>query len=172
MTPAYLIGFIVGMAVIFVFALVISRLLRGKWGFCSQYDERQKIAQGKCYRDAFWAMVIYLFLWYLLVYTFELPLPSTQYLLLGSFFFGILVYAVSCIFRDAYIGLQDRPKAWCISTAVILVINLLCALMNYREGNNDSFYLNLICTVMLAIVLGAFGLHALLRSQNEGDDEE
>lgn len=170
MTVSYIIGMVVGIAFVLLLGLLFSRYFRGRWGLCSQYDERQKAAQGKCYRDAFWAVMIYLLLWYLLVCITELPLPSTHYLLLGGIFFGILVYAISCIFRDAYMGLQDRPKAWCIATAVILVINLACSFINYREGTD--FYLNLLCAVMLAIVLGAFGLHALLRSRGEGADEE
>lgn len=172
----FTIGFFVGVLIAILFAivawLIFNRITTGHWSVCRrEYDERQKVAQGLAYRDTFWTMIVLLWLW-LMVQLAELPLPvSDAAVTLLIIFVGIAVYAVECIFRDAYMGLHDKPVRWVVLSLSILVINLIVAWSNYNLGNT-AYWVNLMCSVMLGVVLAAFGIKALMKRGSESGENE
>ncbi|MCC8076635.1 MAG: hypothetical protein LIO95_12000 [Clostridiales bacterium] len=161
-------GFAAGIAVTLLVFLLFRRLWLGKWRVRSEYDERQKAAQGVAYRNAFWTVVGYMLLGWLLN-LFGVELSASPSFLFAGVVLGILVYAVSCILLDAYMGLNDNPRRWVAVTAVIAAVNLVCALFNTH--NASAWTANLLCGLLLVAVLIAFGVRALLRPNREEDEE-
>ncbi|MCD8354580.1 MAG: hypothetical protein LUC47_09770 [Clostridiales bacterium] len=161
-------GFAAGIIVTLLVFLLIRRIWLGKWRVRSEYDERQKAAQGVAYRNAFWTMVGYMMLgWGLNLFDVELS-TSPLFLFVGVLL-GVLVYAVSCILLDAYMGLNENPRRWVVVTAVIAAVNLVCALCNAH--NSAVWTANLLCGLLLVAVLLAFGVRALLHPNREEDEE-
>ncbi|MCD8188615.1 MAG: hypothetical protein LUD78_00060 [Clostridiales bacterium] len=160
-------GFAAGIAVTLLVFLLIRRIWLGKWRVRSEYDERQKAAQGVAFRNAFGTMVVYLLLGWVLN-LFDVEISTSPLFLFAGALLGILVYAVSCIVLDAYMGLNDNPRRWVIVTAVIAAVNLVCALCNTQ--NTSARTANLLCGLLLVAVLIAFGVRALLRRDREEDE--
>ena len=76
-------GFAAGIIVTLLVFLLIRRIWLGKWRVRSEYDERQKAAQGVAYRNAFWTMVGYMMLgWGLNLFDVELS-TSPLFLFVG-----------------------------------------------------------------------------------------
>ena len=57
MNTFYIIGLLVGLVFGLILAALAVRFCRGRGNWRSKYDERQKIAIGKAYRDGFWALL-------------------------------------------------------------------------------------------------------------------
>lgn len=58
MNAEYIIGLIAGIAAGLLIFAVAVRCCRDKGQYRSKYDERQKIAMGKAYREGFWTLLI------------------------------------------------------------------------------------------------------------------
>ena len=84
------------------------------------FDERQIAAQGMAYKWAFWTMCVYYFLYAIVSGAAEI-VWCDQYLgMLLGVLVGITVFALFCLFRDAYFR-PDQSKA-----VAIVIINLIC----------------------------------------------
>ncbi|MCD7838265.1 MAG: hypothetical protein LUG65_05060 [Clostridiales bacterium] len=160
-------GFAAGVGVTLLLFLLLRRLWLGKWRVRSEYDERQKAAQGVAYRNAFWTVMGYLLLGWVLN-LFDVELSASPLFLFAGVLLGVLVYAVSCILLDAYMGLNDNPRRWVVVTAVIAAVNLVCALFNTH--NASVWTANLLCALLLVAVLITFGVRTLLRRGREEDE--
>ncbi|MCD8335323.1 MAG: hypothetical protein LUC35_08325 [Clostridiales bacterium] len=163
----HVLGFVASLAVTLLLVLLVRRLWLGTWRVRSEYDERQKAAQGTAYRNAFWTVVGYLLLGWVLN-LFDVPVSTSPLFLFAGVVLGILVYVVSCIVLDAYMGLNDDPRRWVVVTAVLAAVNLVCALCNAH--NSAVWTANLLCGLLLVAVLIAFGVRALLRPNREEDE--
>ena len=85
-----------------------------------QFDERQIAAQGTAYQWAFWTMCVYYFLYAVVSGAAEI-VWCDQYLgMLLGVLVGVTVFALFCLFRDAYFR-PDQSKA-----SAIAVINIIC----------------------------------------------
>lgn len=159
-------GILLGLAV----AALLLRALRGKWQLKSKYDERQKAAQGISYRNAFWTVMICLAVWYFLDIC-DFVLPDSSILLILIIFLGLLVHIVTCIMTDAYMGLNDNPKRFCISFAVLAVCNLALFAVG-MDMNLSTTWMSLFASVAIIIVLAVYGIKQLMDRRKDGDEEE
>jgi hypothetical protein len=164
-------GIVIGIGIGLGIYFLLFRYLRGKGGSVfSKYDERQKAAQGKAYRNGYWTLVGLLALWYV-ANLCDIWLPSGRNLtILIVMLAGVLVYVVSCILMDAYIGLNDNRKRSIISLSVVGVLNLVLAVIS-RSANSSSWMTNLLVGVMTLVVLAAIGVKILLEHRNGGEEE-
>ena len=100
----------------------------------TKYDERQIAAQGMAYKWAFWTMFGYYLLYAIICGAMEIVWCDP---FLGAFLgviVGATVFALICVFRDAYFRPDQSRKS------EIVVINLICCsqgligLMNLSDG--------------------------------------
>ncbi len=169
MSLSYIAGVVVGIAAGVLIFLLSVRLKHGNWNPKSKYDERQRAAQGQCYRVAFWTLMIYLAAWYFLT-IFDFSLPKSEWLLLIGMVLAILVYVIGCIFSDAYIGLNDSLKRWGISSAVLVLVNLFNAYVSFQRGS-EMWVICLGCALTLMIVLLACGVKSLMNRSKVEEEE-
>lgn len=170
-----LFGVVCGVVLSFALIILIRRLIRGKWQLKTKYDERQKIAQGKAYRNGFWTLFGYVCLLLLLEVCDFVPSANSTVLLkavlLIGMILGVIVYAVSCIILDAYIGLNDNLHRCIVTFGILFVANALLSLTGYRTGSH-IWWLNLGAAIMIAVVLAALIIKALLVKEQETEEDE
>lgn len=110
------IGCAAAFLVFFLFLFFITR----KNNKNAEYDERQIAAQGAAYKAAFWTMLVYYMLYAIISGAAEI-VWCDQYL--GIFLgviVGVTVFALICVFRDAYFH-PDQSSA-----SAIILINVIC----------------------------------------------
>jgi hypothetical protein len=155
----YLVGFGVGLFVVFAAMVIIGLYIGKKRGPC-KYDERQAIARGKAYQAAFWTLVAFLCINGMFCSATGVLWADTM---TGSFIgicLAILVYAVICIAKDAYFALREKPKFYFVLFGFLMIFNLAVVLLNYSEGTpfiTDGMLnfhcMNLVIVVMFAVLL-------------------
>ena len=168
----YMLGMLGGVVVGILVAVILTRLLRGRWAFfCAKknYDERQYRARGKAFRDGFWTLLGCEVLGALVIRWNDWALTAEITILLGCFL-GLTVFLVSCIFRDAYLGIHDRWGRWTVAMVVLGVLNLWLGLLPGLEGN-EIHWLNFFCGLLCLVGVIALLLKAGL-DRREGDGEE
>lgn len=166
----YMAGILVGIAVGLLLCVAIFFFVRGKSGsLVSKYDERQRMAQGRSYRNAYWTLFFYLTAWFILSVS-GVPLPETRWMILLALFLAITVYIVGCIFMDAYIGLNDNRKR--ITTG--LIVAGLLNIVNVFTGigvESSLWPVNLACVVMILIVLASLYIKTWMDRQITTEEE-
>lgn len=174
MSISYIMGLLLGGVLGILLVAIIVRICRGRWTLrCkNEYDERQHIARGKAYRDGFWFMAISLLL--LTIITQTLPGFVTSYMrecVMTICFAGLGVYVVSCVMRDAYLGLHDKPKRWSTAIGAIALMNLIIGIRNAHANGVREGLLNLYCAILLLLVLFSLGIHEImLKRMDKGED--
>lgn len=157
MTKEYLLGVFVGILVGLVLMVVILKSIRKDKSIKGRFDERQEIIRGKANRYGFFSLLICNAL-----ITLFGPWCS-KYLKFQTMIFiaiaiSLLVFAGYCIFNDAYINLNEKPKKTIMWFLVIGGINFVCGFAQLNGGNlieNGKTSLgnvNLICGVMMILV--------------------
>lgn len=165
-----MIRILIGMLVGIIIGVLIVRWARGSWKRVkSDCDERQKIARGVAYRNAFWAMTLYLGLWFMLD-AFNVPLLSQKKMIMFCFFGGLLVFAISCIMKDAYLGIHDKASRWVVLDGALMLMNLVLAGIGYRSNSNTA-WVNLSLGIVMLIILIAMGIRAVICRTEEQEEE-
>ena len=154
MNAEYIIGLIAGIAAGLIIFAVAVRCCRDKGQYRSKYDERQKIAMGKAYREGFWTLLIAGVIATQLTRIDALQEYTVMIFSIAGFI-GLEVYVAGCIMRDAYMGLNDKPKRWLIVLSVIAAFNWGIALFNTISGAG-------LTAVWANIMAGAFVVIALI----------
>lgn len=143
------VGIIIGLIIAFALILIANNNRKVK----TQYDERQLRVRGDAYRYAFYTVVIYdVILFVVEIGGFALPLEG-YVLHFAGILLGVLVLSGYCIWKDAYWGLNNNRKRYGIILVVAGLLNALPVVMTLVAGDGDSFpWVNLLTTVMLLVV--------------------
>lgn len=168
MNTFYIIGLLVGLVFGLMLAALAVRFCRGRGNWRSRYDERQKIAIGKAYRDGFWALLAAGAVAFVL-YELGVFENHVDVMMVTAGFIGLEVYVVGCIMRDAYIGLNDNAKRWTIILAAAAVLNGIIVAVNIVNHTGQTVWINLIAGIFVMIALAAYFIRILMvkRSENE-----
>lgn len=150
------------MAAIVVAYCIVIIFLRSRGDNALNYDERQMSARSSAYRYAFLSSLFY---WSISegisIYLDRSWVDHTTNLLLGLCI-PILVFAVTCIFKDAYVGVNQDPKSVWIPLFIIGISNIGFGFYSLYNLNGHivihnylSIPVNLICgtTITLTAVL-------------------
>ena len=164
--PAFaimLFAIITGVAI----AVVAMGMMNKDKKVSTKYDERQKIARGKAYTWGFYAMMISAAIFMLLSFL-DLTKVFGGYSYFTILIIGCAVQVAHSIFNDAYIGLNNNPKKYMIFMAFVTVINACSTIAGFvngemiKDGVFQTPYLNLLCTLLFAVVAASFGFKALI----------
>ena len=174
---SYVLGMILGVVIALAVLLILWKAkgtsLKGK------YDERQELVRGRGYKYAFFTIVILVFLYMIvdmLGITDMMPFTHSS-LAIAILFIGVMVYAVYCIRNDAYFGIGQNRRTYCILLGFIIVLNLLSAVMNLRdepfEGGKLALgpCMQILCVITFGVVL----ISLLIKGREDGaedDDDE
>lgn len=135
-TVPYILGFLCGLIVVAIVALLLRYVLKKKNGvLCGEYDERQKAIQGRGYKYAYFTLMIAVaaggvFDAWLGVKWIEL-FPFAMLCL----WLSLCVFVTYCIAKDAYVSFQAKRKVLILIFALSALMNLGIALMEILHGD-------------------------------------
>ncbi|MDE7300312.1 MAG: hypothetical protein K2N94_16055, partial [Lachnospiraceae bacterium] len=152
---------------------------RWRAGGQCRYDERQQLAQGRAYKTAFFVLLFYIMMATLLE-NLEITgmLMSFAGLWLGICI-AVSVFAVICIWRDAYLSLYERAGTLLVVFGIIFILNLVISIQTILDGTPlivdgrlGPKCLNLIVSAMLAVILIMFAAKLRYNKRLEEDEDE
>ena len=171
----YMLGVAAGMATVILVMALWRRRLRKR---CQEeYDERQLILRGKCYRVAFFTLVL------LLAFNGGVAAflgrswaqPGVDGLLL--LFAATGVFVVSAIWQDAYVPVTDSAGKYCILMGLVMLAQVPAVVSHiqmgdYIEGGQiTSSVLPLASLLLFTVVFLAIVLRTQWRRKDDGEDE-
>ena len=142
-------------------------------GLKQNYDERQEVLRGRGTKYAFYTMIVQNFVIFMLE-AMDVYLPmSVGYALFLSTLTGIVVYAVYCIWKDAYFALNQKASTLTVLFLVMGIFNLFMGINAFLEGtavlNNQLTIrsMNLFCGIMILVICGALILKKVCKDREE-----
>ena len=159
-------GMICGIVLVALAAYLGNKLMkRSQKKGPKEYDERQVLARGKACQAAYCTLMVYL-----AAYGFFDAMTGIVWCdrFTGVFIgiaLSVAVYAMICIFKDAYFRTIDRQRSYIILFAIVGLCNLAFGVVHMVEGTfleegilTISSSANFIVGVMLLVVLGVLGV--------------
>ena len=143
------IGILIGLVIAFALVIVANKNRK----FKTEYDERQLKVRGDAYRYAFYTVVVYEVIMFIIgIGGFSLPID--EYVLhFAGIILGVLVLSGICIWKDAYWGLNNNRKRYGIILVIAGLLNAFPVAMMLMGKSEESFpWVNLLVCVMLLVV--------------------
>lgn len=172
MNPYYALGVLVGVLVDLLLVVVFMKAINRDGKIKTEYDERQKEARGKGYMYGFWAIIIANALLFTFSNSFDMTvLGSTVYFM--PILVGVIVQVTYCIFKDAYIGLNNNMTRFVIIMSIVTVFNLFVGVKAYldgeliKQGTVSSAFVNVLCGGIFLILTIELGIKKILDSRAE-----
>ena len=172
MNPYYALGVLVGVLVGLLLVVVFKKAINRDGKIKTEYDERQKEARGKGYMYGFWAIIIANALLFTFSNSFDMTvLGSTVYFI--PILVGVIVQVTYCIFKDAYIGLNNNMTRFVIIMSIVTVFNLFVGVKAYldgeliKQGTVSSAFVNVLCGGIFLILTIELGIKKILDSRAE-----
>ncbi|MCR4803513.1 MAG: hypothetical protein K5895_11005 [Lachnospiraceae bacterium] len=172
MNPYYALGVLVGVLVGLLLVVVFMKAINRDGKIKTEYDERQKEARGKGYMYGFWAIIIANALLFTFSNSFDMTvLGSTVYFI--PILVGVIVQVTYCIFKDAYIGLNNNMTRFVIIMSIVTVFNLFVGVKAYldgeliKQGTVSSAFVNVLCGGIFLILTIELGIKKILDSRAE-----
>lgn len=172
MNPYYALGVLVGVLVGLLLVVVFMKAINRDGKIKTEYDERQKEARGKGYMYGFWAIIIANALLFTFSNSFDMTvLGTTVYFI--PILVGVIVQVTYCIFKDAYIGLNNNMTRFVIIMSIVTVFNLFVGVKAYldgeliKQGTVSSAFVNVLCGGIFLILTIELGIKKILDSRAE-----
>lgn len=162
MSTAYVWGAVCGIAVVALAGLLAGQRMKRKYSGKCKYDERQIAAQGRAYKCAYFTLLIYLLV-YGIICAMDIIWCETMVGVFTGIVISIAVFAVICIFEDAYFKTFESPRAYILMFTFIGLANVLLGVLHMVDGdfiengimgiNSMNFIAGLLLLVVDATVL-------------------
>lgn len=172
MNPYYALEVLVGVLVGLLLGVVFMKAINRDGKIKTEYDERQKEARGKGYMYGFWAIIIANALLFTFSNSFDMTvLGSTVYFM--PILVGVIVQVTYCIFKDAYVGLNNNMTRFVIIMSIVTVFNLFVGVKAYldgeliKQGTVSSAFVNVLCGGIFLILTIELGIKKILDSRAE-----
>lgn len=171
----YHMGIAVGLAAGLIAGLLFVAFLFQRKILDMQFDERQERARGKAFQYGFFTLLISAYVYGIS----DLLLGKWCDVLTGVTLCvaaGLGVFAVTCILRDAYLSLREKPRTIMIMFALLSIVNLgFGAMYHVSPGLVENGVLtfravNPIVGAMTLVILIVYIVNYLL--QNRGEEAE
>jgi len=98
-----------------------------------EFDERQALLRGICFRRAFFTVVLLSAL-YALIVSLGGPVAKDGVACVLIALVGVGVFAVSCIHADAFFTAKQQPKLYLLISGLCVLSGATGGLSNLREG--------------------------------------
>ena len=173
----YNVGLLLGMLTGAVAGILIVTLsfkftkIKKDSGF--EYDERQLLARGEGFKYAYMTAIIYNAI--LCIFTIaDVPIPVEQsVMIMAGILISIMVCAVYCIKREAYVSLNENTNRLLLVFVVLGGINFSIGILHCIHGTMvengivTHHALNLLCGIFLLTIAGVLFVHTKFNSSDE-----
>ncbi|MDD4075166.1 MAG: hypothetical protein PHC80_03645 [Eubacteriales bacterium] len=178
-SKAYLFGMVFGIVTCGILFFVVSYLLKCRTGRGKrEYDERQKLAQGTAYKYAFFTNLIYACAVGLYDQFTGVRWCDTMTCAFLGICVSTMVFAVICIFNDAYVSFQERPRNVYTIMGLLAAVNLASGVMNLLPPNKmvengmlTFRCVNLVVAIMLITIIVMMAVKGALDRRGERDGQ-
>ena len=137
MSQSYHWGLLVGLIVGVIIVAVVLMYNKGTYGSAtgSDFDERQKLLRGQAFQKAFFAMmgfsVVY---WMLAKLILQHPIMEDGLSSMICVLLGVGVFGIDCILHDAYFTVRNKPKTYIILFTAVTICQIPAAVINVSQG--------------------------------------
>ena len=165
-------GILVGLAAGIIAGLVFVAFLFKKKVLDMHFDERQELARGKAFQYGFFTLMISAYVYGVS----DMVLGRWCDVLTGVTLCvaaGLCVFAVTCILKDAYLSLREKPRTVMTMFALLSIINLGFGAMHHaspglvENGVLTFRAVNPIIGFATLVILIVYIVNHLLRSREE-----
>lgn len=165
-------GIMVGLAAGIVAGLIFVAFLFRKKVLDCHFDERQELARGKAFQYGFFTLLISTYVYG----TSDVVFGRWCDALAGvtiCLAISLCVFAVTCILKDAYLSLREKPRVVMTMFALLTLINLGFGVMYGVSGDlvEDGVLtfraVNPIIGLATLVILIVYIVNHLLRSREE-----
>ncbi len=174
----YEVGFIVGLLFTLIagglLTIFLLKILKKDFRLKCQYDERQLLARKSGFQYGFFTLIGYnIILAITEIIGLDLPIASGILLFLGIILSGF-VFILYCIYKEAYISLNENVTRLTIVFSLLALINILIGILHIYEGTMVENgivqvpILNLTCGILMSAVIIAL----FLRNPNTKEADE
>ncbi|MBO5556380.1 MAG: hypothetical protein J5927_04270 [Oscillospiraceae bacterium] len=166
-------GVAVGIVIGLIVAVALILIANNNRKIKTEYDERQLKVRGDAYRFAFYTVMIWEVILFVLAFG-EVHFSIPDYVLhFAGLLAGILVLSGYCIWRDAYWGLNNNRKRYGI---ILVVAGLLNAIPLFGgpaswEATNFPYVNLLVCAMLLLVGVELLLKHLLDKRAGDSEDE-
>lgn len=163
-------GIIAGVIIGIIIVLFILKYTKTNRKLKCEYDERQELVRGRGFKYGFFTMLIVAACTEAWSAFIENAIINHFTSTMLTCFSGITVYAIYCIWNDAYFALNEKRKSLIIVFAFVGIYNLILGCVNifqHLTQNTGLITANMICAVMFIAIFIAL----LLKSRKDQKDE-
>ena len=162
------VGFAVGLGVGLLIAAVLLSIMGAKNAW--KYDERQRIARGAASAWALKLIVAANIAGILALLVDLISAMTLLYILTGVLIAAAALFAGICIYRDAWLAINERPRDVAFGLAGAFLINLT---LGFAQAGRGSGLLSF-CNFCVAAMLLSIAVNWLIkrRLDRRADDEE
>ncbi|MBQ0064344.1 MAG: hypothetical protein KBT48_01165 [Firmicutes bacterium] len=164
-----LLGFITGLIV----ALVLVMIIKSKaTKTMKTFDERQMVERANAFKIAYWVLAFFVCMYGILM---SVDGALVTYLgtvgLFSGFFLSVAIFAIVCIWKEAYQGINEN-KNWLL-IGLIGVMNIVVFIYDtmkygFVEDGALSFHcINLECGILMVVVLVTYMLKKQLDKRED-----
>lgn len=171
----YRLGLALGLAAGLAAGILVVVLLFKKRILDCTFDERQERARGVAFKYGFFALMFSIILYGML----DMALGRWCDAMAGASLclcVGILVFAVTCIVKDAYLSLKENPRYVMTLFAVVSIANIVLGAVGIYGGDmvEDGVLTfrctNLVVGIMTSVVLVVYIVNFLISRREEGEE--
>ncbi|MBQ2997063.1 MAG: hypothetical protein IJE22_07540 [Oscillibacter sp.] len=174
MSMEYKMGLFFGVLAGALAGLLFVALMKHKKVIDCHFDERQERARGQAFKYAFFTLAVAVICYGALDTIFTLPCDTLTAVFL-CFCLTMVVFAVVCIRKEAYLSLYEKPGQVMMLFGVIAAFNIGIGAIYLMEGTmveNGVLTFracNLIVGVMMLVIMGIYALHISSSGEEEAE---
>lgn len=164
---------VLGVVIGLLLAVLLIVFSHTDHGLTGNYDERQELQRGKGGKYGLFSMLFFNCLIFILEQGgIHLPM-SGGYAAMLSAMLGVGVYATYCIWKDAYLALNQKAGRFIAIFLGIGIMNLIMGIDAFVEGvaiQNNQLTLrsmNLVCALFILFICGVLVLKKLCKDREE-----
>lgn len=165
-------GVALGITVGILAGLFVIALLFRKKVLDMHFDERQELARGKAFQYGFFTLILTIYAYGVSDVMFGrwCDVLAGVTLCVAA---GLCVFAVTCILKDAYLSLREKPRVVMTMFALLSLINLAFGAMHavspglVEDGVLTFRAVNPIIGLATLVILVVYIVNHLLRSREE-----
>lgn len=146
--------------------------LKKKFGV-NEYDERQEQIRGTAYKLAFFAVLIASAAYSIFIRFYERPLMQDGVSTMLAALFGVMVFAVVCIWKDAFFSIKNSPTSYILLITAVVILEGYTGFMKIKDGQifEDGLLTFNVCypamTVVFLVILVTILLKLFVLKERE-----
>lgn len=143
------------------------------------YDERQLLVRGQAYKAAFFTLIAFVTLASLMSELFEIPLFMSFCGMWIGVCFSIVVFAIICIWKEAYMSLYQNAKGVILIFSFVGIMNIGAGIRVILEKRpmleNGAISIdctNLVVGILFWLVFIVFCARLIYNKKHSEEEEE